>query len=173
MRLPFADGSFDVVACQFGAMFFPDKAQAFSEARRLLRPGGVLVFNTWDRIEENDFAHTVTRTLASLYPSDPPRFMERTPHGYFRLDAIADDLAQAGFLTAPRFESITSRSRAESAQVAATAYCQGTPLRGEIEARAGARLEDATSACAADLAARFGGGMVEGRIRAHVVEVVR
>jgi SAM-dependent methyltransferase len=173
MRLPFEDGSFDVVICQFGVMFFPDKIQAFSEARRLLRRGGMLLFNTWDRIEENDFAQVVTSTLADLYPADPPRFMERTPHGYFQIDAIARDLAGAGFRTAPRFESIASRSRAASAQVAATAYCQGTPLRGEIEARAGAGLADATSACAAALAARFGEGMVEGRIRAHVVEVVR
>src|SRR5260221_2862751 len=74
-RLPFDDASFDVVACQFGVMFFPDKARAFSEARRVLRRGGVLLFNFWDRIEENEFAHIVTTTLADIFSADPPRFM--------------------------------------------------------------------------------------------------
>jgi len=74
-RLPFDDASFDVVVCQFGAMFFPDKPRAFAEARRVLRRGGVLLFNVWDRVEENEFADTVTAALAGLFPSDPPRFM--------------------------------------------------------------------------------------------------
>ncbi|HLW13061.1 MAG TPA: class I SAM-dependent methyltransferase, partial [Casimicrobiaceae bacterium] len=55
INLPFGDGTFDAVVCQFGAMFFPDKQKAFSEARRVLRAGGSLLFNVWDRIEENEF----------------------------------------------------------------------------------------------------------------------
>ena len=55
MQLPFPDGSFDAVVCQFGVMFFPDKPKALSEARRVLKPGGVFLFNVWDRIEENEF----------------------------------------------------------------------------------------------------------------------
>ncbi len=82
MQLPFEDGEFDAVVCQFGVMFFPDKAKAFAEARRVLRPTGVLLFNVWDRIEENEFADTVTTALESLFPKDPPRFLARTPHGY-------------------------------------------------------------------------------------------
>jgi ubiquinone/menaquinone biosynthesis C-methylase UbiE len=170
-RLPFADANFDVVACQFGVMFFPDKARAFSEARRVLRPGGALVFNTWDRIEENEFAHTVTTALASHFPSDPPRFVARTPHGYFDREAIAGDLAGAGFSAAPRFETRAERSQASSARVAAIAFCQGTPLRSEIEARASAGLAEATEACTTALASRFGGGPVDGRMQAHVVVV--
>jgi ubiquinone/menaquinone biosynthesis C-methylase UbiE len=171
MRLPFDDASFDVVACQFGVMFFPDKARAFAEARRVLRRGGVLLFNVWDRIEENEFAHTVTTALARLYPADPPRFMARTPHGYFDQQAISSDLANAGFSAAPRFETMTARSRAVSAHVPAIAYCQGTPLRNEIEARSGASLAEATSACAAAIAERFGDGPVDGKIQAHIVSV--
>ena len=95
MQLPFEEGAFDAVVCQFGAMFFPDKAKAFSEARRVLRPGGVLLFNVWDRIEENEFADTVTNALESLFPNDPPRFLARTPHGYHDLALVGRDL-QAG-----------------------------------------------------------------------------
>ena len=116
MQLPFASAAFDLVVCQFGAMFFPDKAAAFAEARRVLRPGGALLFNAWDRIEANEFADVVTAALAALYPEDPPRFMARTPHGYFDPDRIARDLAAAGFDAPPVIETVTARSRAPSAQ---------------------------------------------------------
>ena len=169
--LPFEDGTFDVVACQFGAMFFPDKVRGFAEARRVLRRGGVLVFSTWDRIEENEFADVVIAALAPLYPDDPPRFLARTPHGYFDLGAVSRDLARAGFDAAPRLETVAARSRASSALVAALGLCQGTPLRGEIEARHGAGLAEATAACAAALAARLGDGAIDGRMQAHVVSV--
>ena len=175
LHLPFDDASFDVVACQFGVMFFPDKARAFSEARRVLRRGGVLLFNVWDRIEENEFAHTVTSALAGLYPADPPRFMARTPHGYFDCAAISADLASAGFTAAPRFETMTARSRAASARVAAIAYCPGTPLRSEIEARAGAGagVAEATAVCTAAIGERYGEGAVDAKIQAHIVTVRR
>lgn len=170
-RLPFDDASFDIVVCQFGAMFFADKARAFSEARRVLRRGGVLIFNVWDRIEENEFADTVTTALADLFPTDPPRFMVRTPHGYFDRQVISRDLADAGFSAAPHFETIAARSRAPSARVPAVAYCQGTPLRNEIEARSGASVDAATSASETAIAGRFGAGPVDGKIQAHVVVV--
>jgi SAM-dependent methyltransferase len=170
-QLPFGDASFDVVACQFGVMFFPDKARAFSEARRVLRSGGVLLFSVWDRIEENEFADTVTTALGALFPADPPRFMARTPHGYFDQDVVSAELANAGFSAPPHLETVAERSRAPSARVPAIAYCQGTPLRSEIEARSGAGLAQATSACAAALAERFGDGPVEGKIQAQIVIV--
>jgi SAM-dependent methyltransferase len=172
-RLPFDDASFDVVVCQFGAMFFPDKTRAFSEARRVLRHGGLLLFNVWDRIEENEFADTVTTALTDLFPSDPPLFMVRTPHGYFDRQLISCDVADAGFSAAPRIETIAARSRAVSARVPAIAYCQGTPLRTEIDARSGASLDDATSAAASAIARRFGTGPVDGKIQAHLVTVQR
>ncbi len=92
MQLPFEHGTFDAVVCQFGVMFFPDKSKAFAEARRVLRAGGVFIFNVWDRIEENEFADTVTSALESVFPVDPPRFMARTPHGYHDARAIARDV---------------------------------------------------------------------------------
>ena len=143
MQLPFADGAFDAVVCQFGAMFFPDKSKAFAEARRVLRPRGVFIFNVWDRIEENDFANFVTIAMSAVFPEDPPRFLARTPHGYYDQATIVRDLAQGGFEASPEVVTVAQRSRAESARVPAVAFCQGTPLRSEIEARNPARLGEA------------------------------
>lgn len=77
--LAFDDTEFDVVCCQFGAMFFPDRVKAYAETKRVLKPNGTFLFNVWDRIEENVFAHEVTMALGELFPDDPPRFMARTP----------------------------------------------------------------------------------------------
>jgi SAM-dependent methyltransferase len=171
MQLPFEDGAFDAVVCQFGVMFFPDRARAYAEARRVLAPGGVFLFNAWDRIEENEFADVVTQALATLFPADPPRFMARTPHGYHDTARIAQDLRAGGFTVAPTIATLAARSRAASPRIPAIAYCQGTPLRNEIEARDAARLGEATDIAEQAVQARFGSGAVDGKIQAHILAV--
>ncbi len=173
MQLPYPDETFDVVVCQFGAMFFPDKLKAFSEARRVLHPGGLFIFNVWDRIDQNEFADTVTQALETLFPDDPPRFMARVPHGYHSTSACAQDLANSGFTHAPEFTTLAARSRADSPRIPAVAYCQGTPLRNEIEARDPSRLLEATDIATAAITTRFGSGAVDGKIQAHIVTVER
>jgi SAM-dependent methyltransferase len=173
LELPFADGAFDAVVCQFGVMFFPDKSKAFAEARRVLGAGGLLLFNVWDRIEENEFAHAVSTALERLFPDDPPRFMVRTPHGYHDRAGMERDLVRGGFSAPPRIDTLAARSKASSARVPAIAYCQGTPLRSEIEARDKSQLGAATDLAAEAIAERFGHGPVDGRIQAHVVAVER
>lgn len=172
-RLPFADAGFDLVLCQFGVMFLPERVRAFAEARRVLRPGGRLLFNVWDRIEANEFADVVTRALAPLYPKDPPRFLARTPHGSHDTALLVRELAQAGFTAPARVEAVEARSVAASARDVAVAYCQGTPLRHEIEARGAPGLAEATAAATAALERRFGAGPVDGLIRAFVLEARR
>ena len=171
MQLPFSDDAFDAVVCQFGVMFFPDKTKAFSEARRVLRTGGVFVFNVWDSIGENEFADIVTTSLESLFPEDPPRFLARTPHGYHDRSIIERDLASGGFARAPQMATVAARSRASSPRAPAIAYCQGTPLRSEIEARDASRLSEATDVAADAVARRFGRDTVDAKIQAHIVTV--
>lgn len=173
LHLPFGDAQFDAVICQFGVMFFPDRPKVFAEVRRVLRPGGILLFNVWDRIEENEFADTVTTALESLFPEDPPRFLARTPHGYHDRVEIERDLREGGFAAPPRVDTVAARSTAASARIPAFAYCQGTPLRNEIEARDAARLAEATDAAAAAITERFGPGPVDSKIQALVVALER
>ena len=172
LALPFKDQSFDAVACQFGVMFFPDRIKGYKEARRILRSGGHFFFSVWDRISENDFADTVTEALAAVFPDDPPRFMARTPHGYHDVEQIRADLSAAGF-TKVSIDAVDARSKAASPSDAAVAYCQGTPLRNEIEARDKSRMEEATTRAAEALARRFGNGAVDGRIRALVITAIQ
>jgi SAM-dependent methyltransferase len=169
--LPFPDQSFDAVVCQFGVMFFPDKAGAVAEARRVLRPGGVFLFNVWDRIEENEFADVITAELAALYPDDPPRFLARTPHGYSDRPTIERDLSAAGFSRPAEFVTKAERSRAASADIPARAYCEGTVLRNEIEARDPGGLPQATARATEAIRRRFGSGAVDGKVQAHIVAV--
>ncbi|MDB5366281.1 MAG: SAM-dependent methyltransferase, partial [Rhodospirillales bacterium] len=159
LALPFADQAFDAVACQFGVMFFPDKVKAYREARRVLKPGGRFFFSVWDRISANEFADVVTNALAAVFPQDPPLFMVRTPHGYCNLERIRQELTEAGFADVS-VETVEHWSRTASPADAAIAYCQGTPLRSEIESRDASRLEDATTLTAHALACRFGEGAI-------------
>lgn len=167
LALPFQDANFDTVVCQFGAMFFPDKSAAFKQAKRVLRPGGRFLFSVWDRIVYNEFADEVTRALEQLFPRDPPHFLSRTPHGYYDPDVIRRDLEAAGFQNLA-IDTLEADSRAPSPFEPAAAYCQGTPLRNEIESRGGA-LDDVTQYAAQAIAKRFGSGAVVGRIRAFVI----
>jgi SAM-dependent methyltransferase len=171
MELPFDDQTFDAVVIQFGVMFFPDKAKALSEARRVLRPGGALLFNVWDRIEQNEFADVITEALIEFFPGDGPMFLPRTPYGYFDHGKIAADVAAGGFSATPEIVTVPARSRAKNASDPAVAYCHGTPLRAEIEARGA--LEHATDAAEKAIEKRFGPGPIDTKIQAHVVTVGR
>jgi ubiquinone/menaquinone biosynthesis C-methylase UbiE len=92
-RLPFPDASFDAIVCQFGVMFFPDRVGAYREARRVLRPEGRFMFNVWNRLDDNPVSAKAVAVLASLFPDDPPEFLQRTPFGYHDPAQIEADLA--------------------------------------------------------------------------------
>lgn len=171
MQLPFPDQSFDVVVIQFGVMFFPDKPKALAETRRVLRTGGALIFNVWGSLEHNEFAAAVQTGLASAFPSDPPKFLERAPYGYFDHARISADIAAGGFVAQPEIVTVDERSKAASASAPAIGYIQGSPLKGDVEARGS--IETGTAAATAEIARRFGSGPVDGKIQAHVVTVER
>jgi SAM-dependent methyltransferase len=172
MELPFPDDSFDAAVCQFSAMFFPDRPRAYREVSRVLRPGGTFMFSVWDEIANNEFAAVVTEAVGELFPENPPMFLARTPHGYHDEATIRADLTAGGFVARIDVEPIERRSRAESAELPAIAYCQGTPLRNELEDRDASRLGEATAHASTRLAERFGATDLDSKIRGFVITAV-
>lgn len=129
--LPFADGAFDLVAAQFGAMFFPDKPGAYAEARRVLAPGGTWLFNVWDSLEANPGSRAVDDAVRDAVPEPKPAFMARTPFGYHDAAAIERDLRAAGFSDVT-IERVELTSPTGSAAALARGMCLGSPLANEL-----------------------------------------
>lgn len=166
LQLPFDDGAFDLVVCQFGVMFFPDKVAGFEQARRVLTPDGSLLFTTWGAVETHDFGHALVTALGRVFPEDPPAFLVAVPHGYADAGTVAADLHAAGF-TAVDVEAVTLEGRAESVADVTRGFCTGSPLWAEIAARGDAAT--LTEEIAAEVVALLGPGPVTGRMTAHVV----
>jgi ubiquinone/menaquinone biosynthesis C-methylase UbiE len=171
-NLPFDSSFFDVVFCQYGVMFYPDRVKGYTEAYRVLEDDGSYIFSVWDKIEENEFADIVTQTAAKVFPDDPPRFLPRTPHGYHDFATIKDELAVAGF-SSVSIDTVAEVSRAPSPRHPAIAYCQGTPLRNEIESRNANLLDQVTNLAAQAITKSYGVGPVEAKIQAHIVTAVK
>jgi SAM-dependent methyltransferase len=93
--LPFADGSFDAIVCQFGVMFFPDKDKSYREVLRVLSPGSHYLFNVWDSHRHNPVGRVAHEVIGSFFPADPPQF-QSVPFAY-RFEPIKDSLIDAGF----------------------------------------------------------------------------
>ena len=148
--LPYPDGAFEAVVCQFGAMFFPDRVGAYREARRVLAPGGTFLFNVWDSLERNPASAAVAKAVAGVFPEDPPTFLSRVPFGYHDKMRVVADLRAAGF-TDIAADTVVRQGRIGSAEEAAIGLCRGSPLAAEIEARDPSRLDAASSAAAAAL----------------------
>lgn len=166
--LPYGDGEFDAVVCQFGVMFFPDRVAAYGEARRVLMSGGSFLFNAWCGLDDNPVAKAVHEAVAAQFPDDPPGFLARTPYGHGSVDEIERDLAAAGFDDVS-IERIELPTRAPSPEFPAKGFVLGSPLRMEIEERAPGRLESAADIAEKAVAERFGGGSLESTMAAMVV----
>ncbi len=164
-RLPFPDGGFDLVVCQFGVMFFPDRVEAFTEVRRVLAPGGRFLFNTWGPFETHAFEVALQAGLERVFPVDPPRFFQTVPHGYADPAVVAADLAAAGFDVEDEQE-LTLQGRAASTADLATGYLTGTPVRAAVEERGGGPAVRAT--VIEEMTTRLGPGPVTAPMTAYV-----
>jgi SAM-dependent methyltransferase len=166
--LPFADGGFDLVMCQYGVMFFPQRVDAYREVRRALKPGGQFLFNVWDGLDGNPIPRIVEAAVATLFPDDPPRFLSRTPYGYGDAACIAADLDAAGFADA-EIATVILPSRADTARQAAIGFAHGSPLRMEIEARDASMLDQSAEVATKALEAEYGAGSIAAEMTAFVV----
>ncbi|HEU4956861.1 MAG TPA: methyltransferase domain-containing protein [Sphingomicrobium sp.] len=170
--LPFKDNSFDLVICQFGVMFFPDKVRANAEARRVLRNGGRYMLVIWDRIEHNLATMAAGRAVGDLFPGDSVRFYERVPFRYHDVGQIERDLLESGF-TDIEYETVELQSRAASARDAAIALVQGTPVRSDIEQIDASMLGRATDAAAEALRKYEGPDGFEAPMSARLVTAIK
>ena len=169
--LAFADDIFDLVVCQFGVMFMPDKVKANSEARRVLRPEGRYLLAIWDRLDRNPVTQASASAVAELFPEGAADFMRRAPFSYADVALIEQDLLSAGF-TDIELETVTLRSRLPSARDAAVGLCQGTPMRMTIEEHGADALQRATDAATSALAQFEGPGGLDAPMAAHIVTAI-
>lgn len=164
--LRYADASFDLVACQFGVMFLPDRVGAYRGIRRVLAPGGSFLFNAWDTLDTHLVEAAVIDGLADLFPTDPPDFLRRVPHGYADAERICLDVEAAGLYVAV-IEQVELTGHAPSPATLAEGYCLGTPLRFELAERGDPA--DVVGPLTATLVERLGNGPVEVTMSAYVV----
>jgi ubiquinone/menaquinone biosynthesis C-methylase UbiE len=172
LNLPFEDSSFDLVVCQFGVMFFPDKVAANAEARRVLREGGHYLLVIWDRIDRNLATRAAGGAVAKLFPEDSGAFYERIPFRYHDVALIESDLRAAGFQEI-EIDTIELRSRAASARDVAIGMTQGTPMRSEIEKLGSEALAAATEAAEQALRQFEGPDGFDAPMSAHIVTATK
>lgn len=160
------DDVFDLVVCQFGVMFFPNRIGAYREVRRVLEPHGSFLFNVWDTLDTSELPAAVYAALAEVLPDNPPDFGARIPHGYADPTRIRADV-QAGGLTVEELERIELVGKSPSAAQLAEGFCLGTPLRFQLQERGD--LADIVPKVANVTTRMVGEGPVEGSMAAYVV----
>jgi ubiquinone/menaquinone biosynthesis C-methylase UbiE len=165
--LPFESRSFDVVICQFGVMFFPDKPAGAREAFRVLKPGGIYLCSVWDSMEQNPVQRLTHETIAAFFPTDPPKFYT-VPCSYHDVATIEALLRDAGFEDV-RCESVAKEGSSASAAEAAIGLIDGNPVVGEIVHRRPDAVPDIKAAVAARLARELGDHPLRAPLRALVV----
>jgi len=154
MKLPFPDTSFDVVVCQFGLMFFPDKAASIREVFRVLKPGGHYLFSVWDAMARNPLARIAHETVGRFFPADPPSFYS-VPFSLHDPEPIRKMLAEAGFGQI-EVTSLEKSGASPSAADATTGLIEGNPILDAIMTRRPEALGDIKRATAAAVAAELG-----------------
>lgn len=153
-ELPFDDASIDLVVCCFGYMFVADKLKAFREVHRVLRPGGMFLFTTWDKLEVIG-ASQVYRQIVKKYLTEPVPESYNLPYSMHDSSSIKELLSQAGFLRIS-IERVTKDSVSPSAKDAAEALTQGGAIYKEIMRRNPEWIGEIKVLVEQDLAEKFG-----------------
>ena len=164
-NLPFKDNSFDMVVCQFGAMFFPDKAKGFQEIFRVLRPGGRVLFNTWDKLQHNDFFRIAHEVVSQMFENNPPSFYQ-IPYGFYDHFEIRTILRKAGYCDIA-LSTLEVKTQADAAD-AAKGMVEGNPISDEIRSRLGKDIKEATERVERAVASELGQRMAKGHARAII-----
>jgi ubiquinone/menaquinone biosynthesis C-methylase UbiE len=165
-ELPFEDNSLDLVVCCFGYMFVPDKLKAFAEAYRVLRPGGMLLFTSWDKLEEN-YASNAYRTIVKKYLPAPLPASYSLPFSMSDEQEIRQLLQQAGF-SKITVEKVSKTAVSPTAREAAEGLTQGGAIYNELMSRNPAWVEEIKESLEINLKENFGEAPMEAPMRALI-----
>ncbi len=168
MHLDFPDNQFDLIVCQFGVMFFPDKVAAFKEALRVLRSGGSYLFNTWRPLVENPFASIAHDVTSQFFPDDPPLFYH-VPFSYPGPEAVCADMSAAGLVKIAH-DAVDLTKPVTDWRQFAHGLVYGNPLIDEIRRRGGVDADDVLSAIETELRTRHGAEPASMPLRATVFQ---
>jgi len=154
MDLEFEDAEFDLIVCQFGVMFFPDKPASFREAARVLKPGGRYVFNVFSAMQENPYSQIAYGVPAQFFSGEPPGFY-KVPFHYGDPEKVRADLEAAGWHDV-QHETIQLRKKIADPEAFARGLVYGNPLIDEILNRGGVDPETVFNAVLRALNVTFG-----------------
>jgi SAM-dependent methyltransferase len=130
VRLPFPDRSFEVVCCQLGLQFFPDRSAALAEMARVLVAGGRLAALVWQSIDRSPGFAVLAEAL-DRHVGPAAGAVMRAPFGLGDEGALRGLVAGAGFGEV-RLERQAGVVRFGSARALVVAYGAGSPLAGPI-----------------------------------------
>ena len=153
-QLPFCDNNIDLVVCCFGYMFVPDKSKAFAESYRVLRPGGMFLFTTWDKLEYNAASY-ISRTAAKKYLEDPLPESYNLAFSMNDAEIIRSLLMNTGF-SKISIEKVGLDSVCPSAKEAAIGLVQGGLIFKEIKKRNPAWIDEIKITVEKELSEKFG-----------------
>ena len=136
--LPFAEGTFDAIVCQFGLMFFDDQVQALREMARVVRPGGSIVVATWDTYTNSPGYARLIGLLAELFGEDVADEL-RQPFALSDTQAVAQLFADAGMHNSAA-TTHTGRARFPSLEAWISTEIRGWTLAEKLDARAQQQL---------------------------------
>ena len=170
-QLMFPDESFDLVVCQFGLMFVPDKKKALSETYRVLKRGGKFLFNTWDKIENNGVIYLGNQIICSYFPENPPSFY-RVPFSLCQPDQLETWLTAAGFKHI-KVTPVEKEGISPSAKEAAVGIVEGNPIHDRIIEKDPKLVDVIRTAVEQKISEEFGSSPLKSPLRAWVIEATK
>jgi SAM-dependent methyltransferase len=168
ISLPFSDAMFDVVVCQFGVMFFPDKEKSYREVHRVLAPGGRYFFSVWDSHRRNPFGRLMHEAVSGFFPTDPPQFYQ-VPFSYHLIDPIKESLTEVGFADLV-FVVLKLDKQVPNLPLFARGLVYGNPVIDQIRGRGGVEPDAIVETVAQTLQREFGSAPTQMPLQAIIIE---
>lgn len=170
-NIPFDDSAFDLVICQFGVMFVPEKEKAYSEVYRVLKKEGTFLFNTWNRLEVNKLTSSADEIINDFFKDNPVMFY-KIPFSYYNTDEIGKHLDNAGFKSV-QLTLLETEGLSDSVSDATNGLVEGNPVLTAINEQDPKLLPVIKEKLSKALAEKFGDNPMRCRLHAIVGEAIK